>query len=63
MTDRSQRASEFLLEVRAEEIPARMLPGAVQELGTRLFEELMRRGLVPAEVEQRLHAAQAWYWC
>mgnify|MGYP003498001766 CR=1 FL=1 len=27
---------ELLLEVRAEEIPARMLPGAVQELGTRL---------------------------
>ncbi|MBZ0090103.1 MAG: glycine--tRNA ligase subunit beta, partial [Thermoanaerobaculia bacterium] len=50
MTDQSPRASEFLLEVRAEEIPARMLPGATQELGTLLFEELMRRGLVPAEV-------------
>lgn len=50
MADRTQHSSEFLLEVRAEEIPARMLPGAVQELGTALFEELMRRGLVPAEV-------------
>lgn len=45
------RASEFLLEVRAEEIPARMLPGATRELATRLFEELMGRGLGPAEVE------------
>ena len=38
------QAGELLLEIRAEEIPARMLPGAVQELGTRLFEELMTRG-------------------
>jgi glycyl-tRNA synthetase beta chain len=50
MIDHGKPASEFLLEVRAEEIPARMLPGAVQELGTGLFEELMRRGLVPTEV-------------
>ena len=50
MTDKPTHAGEFLLEVRAEEIPARMLSGAVQELGTGLFEELMRRGLVPTEV-------------
>jgi glycyl-tRNA synthetase beta chain len=43
--------SEFLLEVRAEEIPARMLPGAIRELATRTFEELMARGVAPAEVE------------
>jgi glycyl-tRNA synthetase beta chain len=43
---------EFLLEVRAEEIPARMLAAAAQELGSRLFEELMARGgLAPSEVE------------
>ncbi len=42
---------EFLLEVRAEEIPARMLPGAMHELGTRLFEELMARGLSPAALD------------
>ncbi|MEO8276330.1 MAG: glycine--tRNA ligase subunit beta [Thermoanaerobaculia bacterium] len=42
---------EFLLEVRAEEIPARMLPGAIQELGTRLFEELMARGIAPASID------------
>jgi glycyl-tRNA synthetase beta chain len=42
---------EFLLEVRAEEIPARMLPGAMQELGTRVFEELMARGLSPASLD------------
>ncbi len=45
------QAGELLLEVRAEEIPARMLPGAVQELGTRLFEELMSRGLSPASLD------------
>ncbi len=50
MTETAREGSEFLLEVRAEEIPARMLPGAVQELGTSLFEELMRRRLVPREV-------------
>lgn len=44
-------AGELLLEIRAEEIPARMLPGAVQELGTRLFEELMSRGLSPASLD------------
>ena len=32
---------EFLLEVRCEEIPARMLQPAVEELRLRLFEELM----------------------
>ena len=42
---------EFLLELRAEEIPARMLPGAARELATRVFEELMGRGLGPREVE------------
>jgi glycyl-tRNA synthetase beta chain len=42
---------EYLLEVRAEEIPARMLAGASRELARRLFEELMGRGLGPAEVE------------
>ena len=42
---------EFLLEVRAEEIPARMLAAAARELATRVFEELMARGLGPKEVE------------
>ncbi len=42
---------ELLLEVRVEEIPARMLPGAIQELGTRLFEELVGRGLAPNAVD------------
>jgi len=42
---------EYLLEVRSEEIPARMLPAGVRELATRLFEELMARGLPPREVE------------
>jgi glycyl-tRNA synthetase beta chain len=42
---------EYLLEVRSEEIPARMLEPGVRELATRVFEELMARGLGPAEVE------------
>ena len=50
-SSRQAQAGELLLEIRAEEIPARMLPGAVQELGTRLFEELMSRGLSPASLD------------
>lgn len=42
---------EYLLEVRSEEIPARMLEPGVRELATRVFEELMARGLGPHEVE------------
>jgi glycyl-tRNA synthetase beta chain len=42
---------EYLLEVRCEEIPARMLEPGVRELATRVFEDLMARGLGPAEVE------------
>jgi glycyl-tRNA synthetase beta chain len=42
---------EYLLEVRSEEIPARMLEPGVRELATRVFEELMSRGLGPSEVE------------
>jgi len=42
---------EYLLEVLSEEIPARMLEPGVRELATRVFEELMARGLGPREVE------------
>ncbi|HEX6902310.1 MAG TPA: glycine--tRNA ligase subunit beta [Thermoanaerobaculia bacterium] len=42
---------EYLLEVRAEEIPARMLEPGMRELATRVFEELMARGIGPREVE------------
>ncbi len=42
---------ELLLEVRAEEIPARMLEPAITQLATRVFEELMARDLGPKEVE------------
>jgi len=45
------RLGEYLLEVRSEEIPARMLEPGVRELATRVFEELMSRNLAPAEVE------------
>src|SRR6185295_164798 len=46
----NEHASEYLLEVRCEEIPARMLEPGVRELATRVFEELMARGLAPSEV-------------
>jgi glycyl-tRNA synthetase beta chain len=42
---------EYLLEVRSEEIPARMLEAGIRELATRVFEELMARGIGPREVE------------
>jgi glycyl-tRNA synthetase beta chain len=42
---------EYLLEVRSEEIPARMLEPGVRELATRVFEELMARRIGPRAVE------------
>jgi glycyl-tRNA synthetase beta chain len=42
---------EYLLEVRSEEIPARMLESGVRELATRVSEELKARGLGPREIE------------
>jgi glycyl-tRNA synthetase beta chain len=42
---------EFFLEVRCEEIPARMLQPAMREAGARLFEELLAKGLTPKEVQ------------
>src|SRR4029079_14675693 len=42
---------ERLLEVRCEEIPARMLEAAIKELTQRTFEDLMGRGVGPREVE------------
>ena len=43
--------ADYLLEVRAEEIPARMLAPAVAELAERLASGLRERGLEPEEVE------------
>lgn len=42
---------ELLLEIRCEEIPARMLRSGVRALATRMFEELMAVGLGPRELE------------
>ncbi|HVS02048.1 MAG TPA: glycine--tRNA ligase subunit beta [Thermoanaerobaculia bacterium] len=42
---------DLLLEVRCEEVPARMLEAGIRHFATRLFEELMGRGLGPSEVE------------
>ncbi len=42
---------EFLLEVRCEEIPARMVRKATQDLGSRIFQELLNRQLTPREIE------------
>ena len=59
MSGRAARG-ELLLEVRVEEIPARMLPGATQELATRLFEELMARAVPPAEIESGFTPRRIW---
>jgi len=53
-------SGELLLEVRTEEIPARMLPGASKELATRLFEELMARGVPPVEVAAGFTPRRLW---
>jgi len=58
-THPTEPRGEFLLEVRSEEIPARMLEPGVKELATRTFEELMARGIAPARGGDRLHAAPA----
>jgi glycyl-tRNA synthetase beta chain len=42
---------ELLLEVRCEEIPARMLEPAIRQLASRLFEDLLACKLSPAEVQ------------
>ena len=42
---------EYLLEVRSEEIPARMLEGGVRELAEGVVKELKARGLEPRKVE------------
>jgi len=51
---------EFLLEVRLEEVPARMLPGAAQEIATRVFEELMRCGIAPGAVDTGFTPRRLW---
>jgi glycyl-tRNA synthetase beta chain len=51
---------ELLLEVRAEEIPARMLVPASRELATRLFEQLVALGLTPHEVEAGFTPRRLW---
>ena len=52
--------SEFFLEVRCEEIPARMLQPAIRELASRLFEQLLAQGLprLSAAQDQPLSAAR-----
>ncbi len=42
--------AEYLLEIRLQEVPSRHLSKLLKQLATRLFEDLMGRGLGPAEV-------------
>ncbi len=44
-------SGEVFVEVRCEEIPARMVSAAAAELGGRLFEELLNRKLTPRAVQ------------
>jgi len=43
-------AAEYLLEIRGDEMPARLLPRALRQLGSRLFDELEKRGLKPEKM-------------
>ena len=43
-------ADEYLLEVRSQEMPPDLLRPAIRQLATRLFEDLMGRGLGPREI-------------
>ncbi|MCP4661675.1 MAG: glycine--tRNA ligase subunit beta, partial [bacterium] len=43
-------AAEYLLEIRGDEMPPRLLPRALKQLGSRLFEALMERGAGPEEM-------------
>ena len=42
--------AEYLLEVRSDEIPARILERGMRQLAERIFEDLMGRGLAPREI-------------
>ena len=57
---------EFLLEIGAEEIPARMIPGAVEELQRLLEESLRQQGLSgqAAPVKSVWGTPRRWWaWC
>lgn len=41
---------EYLLEIRCDEVPSRLLRPVMKQLGGRLFEDLMGRGLAPREI-------------
>lgn len=51
MAKGTKAGGEYLLEVRLEEVPARMLPPAMTELAQRLEAELTARDLAPEKVE------------
>src|SRR5437867_3419378 len=43
------RAAVFLLEIGTEEIPARMIPGALQDLASAVHDQAVAAGLAPAD--------------
>ncbi len=43
-------AAEYLLEIRGDQMPARLLPRALKQLGSRLLEALTERGEEPEEM-------------
>lgn len=56
-------AGELLIELRAEEMPPRLVPQVARRLGTRLFEELMGAGLAPTEVTSGQSRRRIVFWC
>jgi glycyl-tRNA synthetase beta chain len=48
VSGRTGAGGTFLLEIGTEEIPARMLDGALRDLGRRIFEAAVEEGILPA---------------
>ncbi len=59
----TRRAGELLLEIRAEEMPPRLVPEVASRLGTRLFEVLMGAGLAPREIQSGYTRRRLVYHC
>lgn len=60
MAEGNGARSEFLMEVRTEEIPARMLRPAMEELQSALLAELIRRGLTPDSIDTGFTSRRLW---
>lgn len=60
MSESAKAPLELLLEVRTEEIPARMLRPAIEELQSSVLSELVRRGLTPESIDAGYTCRRLW---